>query len=153
MNPKDYTMKIADEAGIKEPSIGELADWIVENKGKHGIEEILSAIKDDEIARMTPIGKKQDKFIVDKLQYSNFFNGVAIKYSNKEWYEESEKIFEALLKRTPNDTGVSINYGASLAQKIELEYHRTQKMDLKEFKKARELIFKAYYIDKKISDV
>ncbi|TFH16154.1 hypothetical protein E4H04_07090 [Candidatus Bathyarchaeota archaeon] len=153
MNPKEYTITIANEAGLKEPSIGELTDWIVEHKGKQGIEEILSAIKDDKIARMTPIGKKQDKFIVDKLEYSNFFNGVAIKYSNKGWYDESIAIFEALLERTPNDTGISINYGASLAQKIESDYHNTQQMDFTKLKKARELIFKAYNIDKEISDV
>lgn len=113
MKPAKIIQNIEEQGDFQDSNIGTLTDWIIKNQDKTKIQDYISAINEDEIIIVTPEGKKEGKIIFKKLEYSSFFNGLAIKYTYKGWYEESKKIFETILKRTPNDIDSLNNFGTS----------------------------------------
>ena len=152
MKPAEIIKNIEKKGNLKDPNIGILTDWIIDNLGKNNFQEFVSAINEDEIITVTPEGKKEGKLFFTKLRYSSFFNGLAIKYTHKGWYEESKIIFETILKRTPNEVNSLNDFGTSLLHKIETLYRLNAKIDKKELDKSRKLIFKAYRYDKKVHE-
>jgi hypothetical protein len=152
MKPSEIIDRIVNEGKLEDKSIGTLTDWIVENQGKETVSMYVSAIDEDEILDLTPEGKKRGKIFIKKLKFWNFFNGLGIKYSERGWFKESEQIFEAILKRTPNDVDSILNYGAATFNMILALYNQGKGVDKNQIEKARSLIFEAYRYDTEVHE-
>lgn len=152
MKPTEIIEKIVERGKLKEKSIGTLTEWIVKNQGKETVSEYLSAISEDEILTLTPEGKQRGKIVFKRLSHSSFFNGLAIKYSEKEWFEESEQIFKAILTRTPNDIDSILNYGATILNMTLALHKQGEGISKDRLERGRSLIFKAYRYDKKVHE-
>ena len=150
MKTSEIIDKIAKKGKLKDKNIGTLTKWIIENQGKETISEYLSAINEDEVLKLTPKGKQRGKIFLTKLKYWDFFNGLAIKYSEKGWFKESEQIFKAILTRTPNDIDSILNYGAIMIHMTVALHSQGKGINKKQLENARILIFKAFRYDKKV---
>jgi len=150
MKPTEIIDRIVEEGKLKEKTIGTVTEWIVKNQGKETISEYLSAINEDDVLTLTPEGKQRGRIIFKRLKHSPFFNGLAVRYSERGWFKESERIFKALLARTPKDIDSNLNYGATLLGKTIALYRKEKGISKNYLMRARSLIFKAYRYDKKV---
>jgi len=149
MKTEELLDKIIREGKLKDNTILTLTEWIIENQGKETVSVYLSAINEDKILTLTPKGKAQGKIVFKRLSHSPFFNGLAVKYFEKGWFNEAEQIFKAILSRTPNDMDSELNYGACLINQLIKAHDEGRGIDREQLEKARNLIFNAYNYDKK----
>lgn len=152
MKTKQIIDEIVERGKLKDGSIGALTRWIIENEGKETVSKYLSAIKEDEILTLTPEGKARGTIIFKGLHYGNFFNGLALRYSEKGWFEEAETIFKEILRITPNDVNTNLNYGATIVNKTLSHYNEGRGLNKGELERGRSYIFKAFRFDKKVHD-
>ena len=152
MKTKEIIDKIVKEGKLKDDSIGIVTQWIIENEGKETASKYLSAIKEDEILTLTPEGKAKGRVVFRRLRHSPFFNGLAVRYSQKGWFEEAESIFKEILRITPNDVDTNLNYGATISEKILNLYNKGKGIDKRLLEKGRLFIFKAFRYDLKVHD-
>jgi len=152
MKPTELIDKIVKQGKLKDRSIGALTKWIVENQGKETVREYLSAINEDEVLTLTPEGKQQGKIVFRRLSHSPFFNGLAIRYSEREWFKESEQIFKAIITRTPNYVDSILNYGATILNMTLALYDQGKGINKDRLERGRSIIFKAYRYDRKVHE-
>ncbi len=150
MKPTEIIDKIVEEGKLKDKSIETLTEWIVKNEGKETVAKYLSAINEDEILVLTPERKEKGKVVFKRLKHRPFFNGLAIQYSEKGWFRESELIFDTILKRTPQDIESILNYGTFLMNMTLAFYKQGKEIAKNLLEKARKLIFHAFRYDKKV---
>ena len=152
MKPEQIVAKIVEDGKLKDESIGTLTQWIIKNEGKETVSKYLQAIEDDEIRTLTPEGKARGKVIFERLHYSPFFNGLAVRYSGKGWFDEARSIFEGILARTPNDVDTNLNYGATIVNKILSVPREGKRINKRQLETGRSHIFRAFRYDKKVHD-
>jgi len=153
MKLKQIIDEIMKRGELKDDSVGALTQWIVENEGKETLSKYLSGIKEDKVLKLTPEkGRARGRIIFRALHYGNFFNGLALRYAQKGWFEQAEIIFKEILKRTPNDVNSNLNYGATIVNEILSHYRAGKGISKTELERGRSYIFKAFRFDKKVHD-
>ncbi len=147
MKLDDALEKIVKDGGLPDTKYSTIVKWCLENKDDAKYADLVSAIQEDQIIKGYIKGKGDATIEVSKLEHSDLLIFLANSFSKVNMFDKAIELFEQLEKRGSNESTMLNDYGAALLEQMA----SSKSFDKKKWERARQLIFKAFNFDKKVS--
>lgn len=139
--------KIVEEAHLSDKSYFTIAKWCLENKDDAKCSALVSAVHEEQIIKENVKTRSNNTIEINRLEHSEFLIYLANSYSEAMMHDKAIELFEQMEKKGCTESTMLNDYGRALLR--QMLFSKTY--DREKWDHARQLIFKAFDFDKKVS--
>jgi len=147
MKLEDVLLRIVQQRKLIDSNYSTIALWCIQNKDDPLIADIISSIQEEKLTKGQVKAKGGNIIEVNKLEHSDFLIPLANSFNGANIFDKSIELFEHMEKKGCNESTMLNDYGAVLLRQM----LSSRSYDKEKWEHARQLIFRAFDFDKKVS--